>query len=257
MASDAVLDVGFRNRVSDLVHEVGRAVDQARDTGVETVQDCAEGPTTTMDLWAEKTLVAGLTAIMPGRVVAEERHRSLLVPDEPGSWTWVVDPIDGTSSYAIGLDTWGVQVALCHEGVPVGAWIDCPALGWRLAATADTAALVEGVDAPMGPERVVAGEGDFDEHHRAALTQARIVRRGTRSCAVDYAQLVAGHLDALIFRRTYPWDHVPGAYLVSVFGGRANRWNGLIYEPRAAGEGVVAWRSATDPALVEALLPPV
>lgn len=248
-----VLGDDLRDHVSDFVHKVARVVAEGQ-AGVRTLSDGPEGPTTESDLWAEDVLVAGLTGILDGTVVAEERRRVMLLPDDPGSWTWVIDPIDGTSSYALGAQTWGVQVALCSGGNPVGAWIDCPRLGWRLAACDGSGLQIEGVVPALTPERVVAGEGDFEPSCRAALNRAGIHRRGTMSCAVDYAQLVAGSLDAVVFRRTYPWDHVPGAYLVRRSGGSVTRWDGSRYEPQLAGEGVLAYRKGVDLGLVKVLL---
>jgi len=41
-------------------------------------------------------------------------------------YTWVVDPIDGTSPFLNGMPNWCVSVALLHEGVPVIGVIYAP-----------------------------------------------------------------------------------------------------------------------------------
>jgi myo-inositol-1(or 4)-monophosphatase len=67
-------------------------------------------------------------------VAAELRIKSILVVEYPAhkilseetaadtdatrGWTWVIDPIDGTKNYAIGVPFWCVNVALCLDGDP-------------------------------------------------------------------------------------------------------------------------------------------
>lgn len=101
-----------------------------------------------------------------------------------------------------------------------------------------------GYRAPVQPgvERVVSGVGDFDPTHLERLAAGAVIWRRTRSCAVDYAQLTADILDAVIFRRTHPWDHVPGVYLARRAGARAIRWNGKLFDGSAPGEGVLGDR---------------
>jgi fructose-1,6-bisphosphatase/inositol monophosphatase family enzyme len=210
-----------------------------------------------MDMWSQQTLIRQLTHLVAGEVVAEEGLRAELVPGGSGSWSWVVDPIDGTSSYVTGADCYGVQVALCFEGRTVGGWINCPALGWELAACDGSGLLVDGVSAPVGPERIVAAQGDFDESHRAVLRDPAVpAHRGTRSCAVDYAQLAAGWIDALLYRRAYPWDHVPGAYLAGRAGAVVKRWDGSLYRCAEPGEGVLVIAAGAHDHLHALLLPP-
>ncbi len=43
--------------------------------------------------------------------------------------TWVVDPIDGTAAYAAGLPSWGISVALMHEGELVEGALFVPSTG--------------------------------------------------------------------------------------------------------------------------------
>jgi fructose-1,6-bisphosphatase/inositol monophosphatase family enzyme len=45
----------------------------------------------------------------------------------------------------------------------------------------------------------------------------------------DYPAVATGALDFALFRRTLPWDHVPGALFVSEAGGVAARLDGSKY----------------------------
>jgi histidinol-phosphatase len=44
-------------------------------------------------------------------------------------WCWLVDPIDGTASFALGLPTFGTLIALINDHEPVFGCIHLPALG--------------------------------------------------------------------------------------------------------------------------------
>ncbi|MEV0389988.1 inositol monophosphatase family protein [Nonomuraea sp. NPDC050643] len=72
---------------------------------------------TDLDLASEKLLLERILTAYPSHsVIAEE---SGLVGAAGGEWTWLVDPLDGTNNVAIGLPTYVVGVALCHDGLPV------------------------------------------------------------------------------------------------------------------------------------------
>jgi fructose-1,6-bisphosphatase/inositol monophosphatase family enzyme len=251
-------------RVAELVRSVARTVQLLRSRGaVRVICEGAEGPTTNADLTAQRLLVDGLRRIDPAAaVVAEEgtRYRSGL---NPGARAWIIDPVDGTSSFVAGDARYGVQVAAYSGGRITGGWISCPDLGWHLAAWDGGPLTVEGVPASAGGVRVVIASGDFDAGHLARLRSGAVPpHRPTRSCAVDYAELTAGGLDALVYRRTHPWDHAPGAYLASRAGAAVNSWDGSPFDPGTPGQGILALsraalsRSADAAAMRAMLLPP-
>jgi len=43
-----------------------------------------------------------------------------------------------------------------------------------------------------------------------------------------------------MFKRTLPWDHAPGAFILREAGGIAQRWDGSEYEPTLDGDGLIA-----------------
>jgi len=48
------------------------------------------------------------------------------VVDNRSDFTWVIDPIDGTSNFAAGLPMFGIMIGLLHKGVPVLGGIALP-----------------------------------------------------------------------------------------------------------------------------------
>ena len=57
--------------------------------------------------------------------------------------------------------------------------------------------------------------------HQVAFEGMRPIQ-STRHCAgVDYPDLCMGEIDFLIYRHSYPWDHLPGVLMVRELGGEA------------------------------------
>lgn len=58
-------------------------------------------------------------------ILSEERST---VYDPADEFTWVVDPLDGTTNFTNGMPIWGVSIALLHNGQPVVGVLDFPLL---------------------------------------------------------------------------------------------------------------------------------
>lgn len=71
---------------------------------------------TEVDLLAEQELLSRLAAAFPGHQIRSEESGWNGVE---GDWLWLVDPLDGTNNYAIGLPVFGVSLTLLHRNEPV------------------------------------------------------------------------------------------------------------------------------------------
>lgn len=113
-----------------LVDEVAER--QRRDFGRLASDLKADGSLITdCDRWSDATLAAGLAQIFPTDGLLSEEG-STTVPDAPGFW--VVDPLDGTTNFSVGLPIWAISMARIDHGRPVAALLDVPPLGQRLLA---------------------------------------------------------------------------------------------------------------------------
>ena len=71
---------------------------------------------TAADLAADQLVTSRLTAHFPHEgIVSEESSHYLIDPHTP---TWVIDPLDGTTNYSLGLPIWGVSIARLVDGFP-------------------------------------------------------------------------------------------------------------------------------------------
>jgi histidinol-phosphatase len=85
---------------------------------------------TEADREAESRLADAALRLRPGIAFVGEEHGRQGPADTP--WTWIVDPIDGTSGFVRGIPVWATLIALVHaeHGVTT-AVVSAPALGRR------------------------------------------------------------------------------------------------------------------------------
>jgi len=89
-----------------------------------TVEQKADGTEVTeADRAAEAAMRAAIRTQYPGHGIIGEEGNDV----NPGSdWQWILDPIDGTTWFALGLPRFGTLVALLEEGEPVLGVIHLP-----------------------------------------------------------------------------------------------------------------------------------
>lgn len=78
---------------------------------------------TETDLAIGKFIVTQVTAKYPSHNVIDEEAG---VIDKQSRYTWVIDPIDGTSNFANGVPTYGIMIGLLDDDVPVAGGIALP-----------------------------------------------------------------------------------------------------------------------------------
>jgi myo-inositol-1(or 4)-monophosphatase len=87
---------------------------------------------TKSDRWADAYIKAALEKKFPEYGVLTEESNQTLGTQE---WSWVVDPLDGTTNFARGIPIWGISLGLLHRGTPVFGYVSIPPLrqdiyGW-------------------------------------------------------------------------------------------------------------------------------
>ncbi|WP_432100347.1 inositol monophosphatase family protein [Streptomyces sp. WAC 04229] len=78
---------------------------------------------TDLDIATEQLIVQTIREVFPGHRLVSEEMGTL---DGNESWTWLIDPVDGTNNFVIGLPVLAVGIALCHDGVPVVSAVHDP-----------------------------------------------------------------------------------------------------------------------------------
>ncbi|WBB79076.1 inositol monophosphatase [Micromonospora sp. WMMD882] len=202
---------------------------------------------TVADQRAEEMITEGLLRLRPGSVVVGEEavaaDPDLLDHVRAGDGdVWVVDPIDGTANFAAGQRPFALMVALLTDGRQAGGWILDPLAGDLAVARAGVGACLGG--RPVGLADVVRPLADLRgaamSHYLPPDARDRVTDGGRRigellpgqHCAGrEYLDVLSGAQQFVLFWRTLPWDHLPGALLVREAGGVARRFDGGEYDP--------------------------
>lgn len=209
-----------------------------------------------VDREAELLLVDGLRALAPSiPVIGEEAAFSdprLLGLLRTSEAVWLVDPLDGTAQFLAGSPDHAIMVALVVRGRTVAAVVHQPQHDRIYVAELGAGTWRDGVrvqrapapDGDLGSLRGAVLRRYLDDHARAAVdTNAWRFRDLTphSTCAgVEYPRLLEGEADFLLFWRTLPWDHAPGALLLSEAGGAALRPDRSDYQPDDDAYGLLA-----------------
>jgi myo-inositol-1(or 4)-monophosphatase len=139
-----------------------------------------------------------------------------------GAYRFVLDPIDGTSSFVAGLPTWCVSIGLLRDDVPVAGVVHVPCSGEMYSADA-TGAWWNGERLPALTD--APGQGDpFMLAHSAVHRRYEVSWPGklrSLGSTAYHAVLVArGVARAALLGNAHLWDLAGAAALLAVVGGR-------------------------------------
>ena len=250
--------------VTVLLDEVARELilPRFRNLRVEDVRrkctlDDPNDIVTVVDRQVEETLKKALMSWAPSIMVVGEES----VHDEPGLLqlldsddpVWVLDPIDGTRNFADGNDDFGIMLALVVGGSAKAAWIHLPAHRHTFVAEAGSGAFWNGARIAV-PRRVqeISLRGalhgrympdDIVEGASEEVNRRASVLPSTGSAAVEYTATLRGQRDFAIYYRLLPWDHAPGALILTEGGGCVEHLDDSSYSVRSPHQVTVAARS--------------
>ncbi|MBP3431936.1 MAG: inositol monophosphatase [Clostridia bacterium] len=173
---------------------------------------------TNLDYAIEKFMIERMKKTYPDfEIVSEEFNTSAALSKN----CFVIDPIDGTINFAHHFPFWGIQVACVKDGETVAAVIYLPKLR-ELFYADESGAFLNGKKisvSDLAPERCVY-TGDWKRNLEFVDGNGKILThtRGTGSMCVNYAFVACGRLGCAVFRKSNPWDYVPGMYIAKQAG---------------------------------------
>jgi len=132
------LDLALALRLADAADAISLPLFRS-GLAIETKSDLT--PVTEADRAVETELRRMLTAERPGDAILGEEQG---VSSADGERRWILDPIDGTRSYARGIPTWATLVALEESGDVCLGVVSAPALGRRWWAVRGAGAFANG-----------------------------------------------------------------------------------------------------------------
>jgi len=198
------------------------------------------------DLDSEKRILRHIQARFPGHnTIAEESGRVW----RGSEYTWVIDPLDGTSNFVSGIPWFGVQIALLRGLEPILGAMYLPLEDTLYFAEAGHGAYRNGkkvrVTAEPDLPRVLCAFG-FDpapvrrsRRNVELLFRVAAAVRNTRTTnsLVDFCYTVDGRLGGCINLKTRIWDIAPVALILPEAGGKFTYLDGsrIVFDLDAQG----------------------
>lgn len=188
-----------------------------------------------VDSQAETEIIRELRRAFPDHAFLGEEHGVL----GKSRFTFVIDPLDGTSNYLRGFPHWCISIALLDNGEPLHGVICDPLRNEIFTATRGSGAFLNdrrvrvasrndlnGAMLITGfPPRERARVAPHLDAIRSLLGDAEDIRR-TGSAALDLAYVACGRADAYFEAGVKPWDIAAGVLLVREAGGRCTDFRG-------------------------------
>lgn len=240
ISTDAMLTV-LRDVAEEVIRPKFRAL-----TSDEVIQKGPGDLVTVADRLAEERIVAKLEKLAPNALLVGEEG-TFAGDMDPAALAsaevaYTIDPIDGTSNFVRGNPDYGVMVAEVRDGVTTRAWIWQPEHG--VAWTAELGGGTHRNNQRVEPvERSGKPRGSASaKKHRGMDGGGRLdpVRSTLWSAAFDYPNVVTGGGDFVYYNKLKPWDHLPGALLLTEVGGVSRTRDGADYTAATTGQGLIA-----------------
>ncbi|MBI3992852.1 MAG: hypothetical protein HY342_06240 [Candidatus Lambdaproteobacteria bacterium] len=175
---------------------------------------------TALDLEANRLARDELSAAFPHDGIISEEDEGILHPG--AARQWIVDPLDGTASFARGYPIWGLGIGLMVDGICREGYLRFPVLG-------ETFMHLDGTS--LFNDRPLAAQvGTAIRDTRNVLIGSRALKampvarlqgfklRNLGSNLYHLACLAAGRADAVISPPAYLWDIAPALPLLTAQG---------------------------------------
>jgi len=211
---------------TELLHrEFGRAESRWKSDGTRV---------TAVDVAISENIFRALRAHFPSDQFFSEELADTAAPiPVTARFSWVLDPIDGTNNFALGIPHCAIALALCEAGEPIyGVIYDLsrrtllhggPGFGAH-----DGDREVRVSTAAFGRETLVGFHSPFDKTllpmASGVLSQFKI--RGLGSATLHLAYVAAGILDGCVDFNVKIWDLAAAIPLVRAAGGEVQFLNG-------------------------------
>jgi len=248
------MNQGFVDRVVFVSQKAGQLLLKCRETGFTVGSKQGMEYVTEADLRSEEYLRESLTDLIPNSSFLGEESWDGVFPETP---FWVVDPLDGTNNFAVGIPFFCVSIALVdNQGVCLGCIHD-PVHAETFIALREGGAFLNGkpitVSCAEKLSDVIVATGFPYTRTPADLTFDIdvLIRflgkvRGVRRCgsaALDLAYTAAGRLGGFWEENLKPWDMAAGVLLVKEAGGlvsgfREKNWSLLSKGVQCSSPGV-------------------
>ncbi len=246
----------------DLAHRAGALLRAGRERDLTVQSKDHADVVTEIDLASERLIVDGLRRSFPDHAIIGEEGG---LQTAAASYTWLVDPLDGTLNYLHGIPFFAVSIGLLHNGTPLLGVVYDPLRDELFSAVAGHGAYSNGrrlhVSATADLRRTMLTTGfPYDRfvqpdnnlrEFAALLLQVQDIRR-PGSAALDLCNVAAGRSEGHWELGLKPWDVAAAGLIVREAGGIVTDYDGADWQPLAT-DRLIAANPAVHPQLLAAL----
>jgi myo-inositol-1(or 4)-monophosphatase len=191
-----------------------------------------------VDRAAEQAIIETVLDAFPGHgILAEESGREHGAKDS--EFTWIIDPLDGTTNFLHGFPVYAVSIGLAHRGVVQQAVVYDPTRNDLFYASRGRGAFLNDKrlrvsrrtrlsDSLIGtgfPYR----KGDNFKRYLKMFEEVMQSCAGVRrpgAAALDLCYVAAGHYDGFFETGLSPWDVAAGSLIITEAGGLIGNFTG-------------------------------
>lgn len=189
-----------------------------------------------VDKGAEKILVEGLQKVLPDAGILAEEGTGKQANEK---YTWIIDPVDGTTNYLHGLPIFAISVALMENDQPIVGIVYEINRREVFTATLGGGAFCNGEPIhvsrakTLGESLIATGFPYYDfgkmENYLSILHSLMKSSHGLRrlgSAAVDLVYVACGRFESYFEYNLKPWDVAAGTLIVREAGGMVTEFTG-------------------------------
>ena len=196
---------------------------------------------TEADTASEESIVRTIRYAFPGHTILAEEGGELSGDD---AFTWIVDPLDGTTNYAHHLPIFSVSIAFAAEGAVLFGLVQNPVTGELFIGEKGRGATLNGRPITVSQTETVSESllvtgfpYDLSEHLpglMGRLTRCVAAAQGVRrlgSAALDLCFTACGRFEGFWEENLKPWDTAAGALILTEAGGRVTDFSAGPWDP--------------------------
>ena len=223
----------------------------------------AQGVVSNADVEAENFLIKQLRPLIKGaEFLAEESafekfggKSDAYKAFKKVPFSWIIDPLDGTTNYLNNMDYYGVCVCLAYYGQPILGIVHRPRTGQTYYATQGQGCFLLSPNKSGKSKKKVKLEHSktskklknsllvtgfacekgqvFDNEFKIFLSMMKSARgiRRMGSAALDMCLVAEGVFDAFWERGLSPWDMAASSLIASEAGAFVSDYNGKVFNP--------------------------
>jgi len=193
---------------------------------------------TKTDLEIGQLLISAIEKKFPGHNIIDEEAG---VINKNADFTWVIDPIDGTSNFANASPLYGCMFGLLHEQQPIAGGIALPYFSEIFTAASGSGAFCNGKRIHVSNEKRLSdclvaygidghsNEPDFTRTECKILAEIILNIRNLRTSnsVFDIALVAKGSYGAFLNRTSKVWDNVAQQIIIEEAGGKYTNFFGV------------------------------